>query len=315
MTPAISVVVPTYRRPERARRLVAALEAQTLDPTRFEVVIVDNGSGDDTSDVLAELARSSRIDLRPLKIEVNNGPAPARNLGWRSSRGEYVAFTDDDCVPHPDWLERLLERALATPDLGVLQGATHRPAGDYEFTLNTALRETLRPSAYFEGCNLTFPRAVLEVTGGFDEQYHFGGEDTSAGWAAAGQGRWVFEERAIVEHDIEERPLRWHLMMAWREGVFVDLAKRYPAFRQEGFWKPWAHRRWNVAFAAGAVATVAAPWQPVLLLGWAPWLSMRCPSLRHPKAAARLVARNFLNDAVAEAGMVRASIRNRTFIL
>lgn len=314
--PTISVVVPTYGRSARVRRLVAALEAQTLDPSRFEVVIVDNGSGDDTSAVLAELTAGSRIALRPLSIEVNNGPAPARNLGWRSSRGTYVAFTDDDCVPRPDWLERVLERALAETDLGVLQGATHLPAGPYTITPDTLFRETLAPSMYFEGCNLTFPRAVLERTGGFDESFHFGGEDTSAGWAAiADGGRWVFEDRAVVEHDVEERPLRWHLRMAWREGVLIDVAKRYPELRRDGFWRPWAHRPWNVAFAGGAVATVAALWQPLLLVAWAPWLSMRCPSLRHPKHAARVVARNFLNDAVVEAGMLRASIRNRIFVL
>jgi glycosyltransferase involved in cell wall biosynthesis len=314
--PDISVVVPTFRRPTRIRRFVAAMEAQTLDRARFEVVIVDNGSGDETSDVLAELAASTSLDLRPLHIEVNAGPAPARNLGWRSSRGRYVAFTDDDCVPHPDWLERLLARADTEPELGVLQGATHLPPGPHSMTLDTLFRETLAPSMYFEGCNLTFPRTVLERTGGFDESFHFGGEDTSAGWAAiATGGDWVFEPSAVVEHDVEERPLRWHLTMAWREGTLVDVAKRYPELRRRGFWRPWAHRPWNVAFAAGAVATVVAVKRPIALLAWLPWLSMRCPSVRHPRSAARVVTRNLLNDAVVEAGMVRASIRNRIFVL
>lgn len=314
--PDISVVVPTFRRPARVRRFVAAMEAQTVDHARFEVVIVDNGSGDETSDVLAELARSATVDLRPLRIEVNAGPAPARNLGWRSARAPFVAFSDDDCVPRPDWLARLLERTAATPAFGVLQGATHLPPGPHHMTPNTLFRETTSPSPYFEGCNLTFPKDVLEVTGGFDETFHFGGEDTSAGWAAIEVGgEWLFEPDAIVEHDVEERPLRWHLRMAWREGSLVDVAKRYPALRRRGFWRPWAHRPWNVAFAAGAVATVVAVKRPVALLAWLPWLAMRCPSPRHPRHAARIVARNLLNDAVVEAGMVRASIRNRIFVL
>lgn len=314
--PAISVVVPTYRRPDRVRRLVAALEGQTLDCDRFEVVIVDDASGDDTMAVLADLAAATPLDLRPLGLEQNGGPAKARNLGWRSSRGAYVAFTDDDCVPRPDWLERLLTRAVAAPGLGVLQGATHRPAVAYPFTFNTVWRETLQPSPYFEGCNLTFSRAMLERTGGFDERYHLGCEDTSAGWAAVAQGgSWVFEAGAIVEHDIEERPLRYHLTMAWREGVFVDIAKRYPEFRHRGLWKPWAHRPWNLAFVVGFVATTTAVRWPVALLGWVPWLLLRSPSPRHPRVAARAVARRFLNDAVVEAGMLTGSIRNRIVVL
>ena len=85
-------------------------------------------------------------------------------------------------------------------------------------------RETITPSPYFEGCNLAFPRAVLERTGGFDETYHFGGEDTAAGWSAIeGGGEWVFDETCVVEHDVTQRPLKWHLMMAWREGNLVDV--------------------------------------------------------------------------------------------
>src|SRR3546814_2433078 len=97
-------------------------------------------------------------------------------------------------------------------------------------------RETLMPSPYFEGCNLLFPRSVLDRTGGFDESYHFGGEDTAAGWAAIEDGgRWVFDEASAVTHGIVERPLRWHLMMAWREGNLVDVAVRHPALRRQGF--------------------------------------------------------------------------------
>lgn len=314
--PEISVVVSTYRRPHNLPRLVHALEAQTLDTARFEVVIVDNGSGDTTSDVLDDLATRTSVDLRPLRIDVNHGPAPARNLGWRSTRGEYVAFTDDDCVPRPDWLEQALATCRATPNLGVLQGATLRPRGSVIAGPGTLYRETVHPSPYFEGCNLVFPRAVLERTGGFDETYHFGGEDTAAGWSAIEHGEWVFDETAVVEHDVSERPLRWHLMMAWREGNLVDVARRYPALREQGFWRPWAHRPWNVAFVVGVAGTAVAVRRPAALASWLAWLWLRRPvAVRQPTRAAYVVGWRFLNDAVAFAGMVRGSARNRTVVL
>src|SRR5262245_61414849 len=117
-TMEVSVVVPTYRRAANLPRLVAALEAQTLPADRFEVVLVDNGSDDDTPAVLAELAASTRLHLVPLRIDVNEGPARARNAGWRASSAPLVAFTDDDCVPRPDWLEQVVATAGSVPRLG-----------------------------------------------------------------------------------------------------------------------------------------------------------------------------------------------------
>jgi len=118
--PEITVVVPTYRRPELLARVVAAMEKQTLDRDHFEVVVVDNGSGDDTGAVLADLAARASIRLRPLTIEVNRGPARARNLGWRCSGAPYVAFTDDDCVPEPGWLESGLTQLRFADAVGVV---------------------------------------------------------------------------------------------------------------------------------------------------------------------------------------------------
>lgn len=312
--PEVSVVVPTYRRSHLLPRLVAALEAQTLPAERFEVLIVDNASHDETSTVLAQLGAGSPLHLRPLQVEVNEGPAPARNLGWREACAPYVAFTDDDCVPRPDWLDQGLRTCRASPRLGVLQGATLIPSEHPVRGPLTVYREILEPSPYFEGCNVFFPRAVLEQTGGFDETFPFGWEDTAAGWSAIEGGReWVFDETTVVAHDVIDRPLRWHLMMAFREGNTVDVACRHPELRKM-FWRPWAHRRSNVAFVAGAVGLVAAlRWRPAALAAL-PWLWMRCPRLTDHGALPTFAFR-LANDAAVCAGMVAASIRNHTLVL
>jgi GT2 family glycosyltransferase len=221
-------------------------------------------------------------------------------------------------VPRPDWLEQALSSATATPDLGVLQGATLRPRGPYPYGPRTLYRETLGPSPYFEGSNLLFPQTVLERTGGFDEAFTFGGEDTAAGWAAIEDGgRWLFDETCAVTHDIVERPLRWHLMMAWREGNLVDVAARHPAFRRQGLWRRHVHRPWNLAYVGGLVATAAAVgWgQPLLLAGWVPWLRLRRLRLWPPHSGVRDLGWALVHDAVVLGGMVRASLRNRVLVL
>ena len=313
--PDIAVVCSTYRRPGLLPRLVEALEAQTLAADRFEVVIVDNGSGDETTAVLERLAAASPLRLRPLRIDVNAGPGPARNLGWRSTEAPYVAFTDDDCVPCPHWLEAGLATMRADRHLGVVQGATLRPLDQRPTSDWTVFREVLAPSPYFEGCNLFFRRDALDATGGFAEDVEFGSEDTVAGWRVLDAG-WDrgFDEVAAVRHDLVDRGLRFHLRMAWREGALVDVAARYPALRRDGFWRPWAHRRRNVFFPLALAGAALAPRRPAAAALALPWVWERRAGLRHPRPW-RVFGGWVVEDAIVLASMAAASVRNRTLVL
>ena len=314
-SPEIAVVCSTFRRPGLLPRLVAALEAQTLEHDRFEVLIVDNASGDETSEVLEQLADGSPLHIRPLRTDVNAGPGPARNLGWRSTAAPYVAFTDDDCVPDPAWLAAGLATLRADERIGVVQGATLRPLDQRPTSDWTMFRQVLGPSPYFEGCNLFFRRDALEATGGFDEDAGFGSEDTVAGWAVLHAG-WErrFDEVAAVRHDLVDRGLRFHLRMAWREGALVDVAARYPALRTDGFWRPWAHRRRNVLFPLAVAGVALSPRTPTALALAAPWVWERRAGLRHPRPW-KIFGGWALEDGLVLAGMVAASVRNRTLVL
>ena len=323
--PAIAVAVSTYQRPELLSRLVAALEAQTLKPEHFEVVIVDNGSADDTFAVLEDLAARSPLQLRPLRLEQNRGPAAARNAAWRASTAPFVACTDDDCVPDPEWLEQGLKTLAGYPDLGVVQGRTAVPldAQDYDWTSWTVFRDIRGLTPWFEGCNLFFRREALEATGGYDESIGWFGEETALGWNVLASG-WQrrYEDGAVVRHDLTERGFGYHAKQRYLEGNMVTIARRFPALRQEGFWKPWALHRQNAEFAlalaAVLVAALPAPKRlprSLLALGLAaPYLRRRMPSPRQPDAL-RLFAGRVVVDAAALAGMLRASARERILVL
>src|SRR5260370_22075600 len=99
--PDISVVVCPYSRATKLPRSLEALSRQTVGE-RAEVIVVDDGSTDTT----AQVARAYEVKL--LRHAGNQGLAAARNTGVQASRAPIVAFTDDDCVPAPDWLELLL---------------------------------------------------------------------------------------------------------------------------------------------------------------------------------------------------------------
>jgi glycosyltransferase involved in cell wall biosynthesis len=267
--------------------------------------------------VLSALAAASPLDVRVVRLEGNTGPARARNAGWRAARAPLVAFTDDDCQPEPAWVASGLRALRQHPEAGVVQGVTLRPAGPHAYTPMTSYREVFEPSPWFEGCNLFFRREALERTGGFDEGFPFGGEDTVAGWSVVEAG-WerAFDEQAVVRHDLEERPLSWWVRMAWREGVMLDIARRYPRLRREGFWRPWAVRPRNVAFAAavGGVALAAAARRPRWLALAAPYAAMRRPP-RGPLPPGTVLAHWVACDAATFAGMAAAAVRTRQLVL
>jgi glycosyltransferase involved in cell wall biosynthesis len=104
----ISVVIPTYNRAGHLKECLEALERQTIAKKMFEVIVVDGGSTDGTSEYLKERAAAGSMRLVYLE-EKKKGAGAARNLGVLNSSSEYIAFTDDDCIPDADWLSDLLE--------------------------------------------------------------------------------------------------------------------------------------------------------------------------------------------------------------
>lgn len=125
-SPVFSVLIPTFGRAEALAVALQAWEQQQPGDLPFEVVVVDDGSPDDTRDLLASF-RSRRFNLRRLAQE-NAGPAAARNRGLRTARGEIVVFTGDDIEPAPDLLEQHLQGHLQAgdPDIAIL-GLTRWP--------------------------------------------------------------------------------------------------------------------------------------------------------------------------------------------
>jgi len=306
------VIMPTYRRPDQAVRMIAALEAQTLPADQFEVVLVDDSSGDGTYERLTERASRSPLAISVISTPHNmGGPAPGRDLGWRSTAAPILAFIDDDCVPDPKWLEAGLA-AFDNPRLGVLQGQTRRPS-DAPIGNWTLWREITGPTPFFEGCNLFFRRAAFEETGGFFYPHY--GEDTVAGWAVVEAG-WErgYASGASIVHDVEERGVGWHVRAGLKEHHMVGIAARHPQFRAEGFWRSWAFRRENAACTAAIAGVLLARWWRPALLLVVPYLRWRLPRARHADRA-RLALERFAVDAAQSAGHIAGSIKHRTVVL
>ncbi|MCS6911591.1 MAG: glycosyltransferase family 2 protein, partial [Anaerolineales bacterium] len=115
-----SVVIPTYNRQATLRRCLTALLAQTYPA--HEIIVVDDGSTDGTAEMMTRdfpIVRFFR--------QKNAGPASARNRGIREASGDVIAFTDDDCLPPADWLERLADGYRRHPDVAGVGGYLDAP--------------------------------------------------------------------------------------------------------------------------------------------------------------------------------------------
>ena len=326
---AVSVVVPTHNRAGRCADLLRRLASQSIGSDRFEVLVVDDGSTDETTDVLASLVGEVPYRLVPLRTPANRGPAAARNIGWRAASAPLVACIDDDCVAEDGWLAAGVAAFENDAGLGVAQGRTRPPDGvDVTKVQGWYMwRVVSEATPYFDACNIFYRRAALEGTGGFDEQMLWWssgpggatpvpwGEDTAAGWAVveAGWGRG-FVADAVVVHDVEDRGWLWHVKHGYLDLLIVALAVQHPGFRREAFWRPWAYRREDAAFlAAVAGAAVALRWRPAALAA-VPYLLWRRPSVRRPRFV-QVCLGNLVVDAARAAGQLHGALRYRTFVV
>ncbi len=201
-----SVVVPTYERPAQLARLLRALAAQTFDPGRFEIIVVDDGSTSSVHRLLDPWRE--HLQLRLLR-RPNGGPGAARNTGAREARGRLLAFTDDDCRPRPDWLEALALCAEEHPGC-MLGGLTVNalPENPFATTSQVIVEAAYRyynrdpeHARFFASNNMVVPREPFLDLGGFDTRFRIASEDRDLcdRWSHAG-GRMVYAAEAVVEH-------------------------------------------------------------------------------------------------------------------
>ena len=314
--PAVSVVIPTCGRSARCRRLLTAIAAQDLGPDEFEVIVVDDASDDDTGEMLDTVGSALPFRLRSARLDVNSGPAVARNLGWRMADAEVVAFVDDDCVPEATWLTAGLA-AMADPEVGVVQGRTVPPA-EYHTVPQPRwhhIQDLSTTSPYFEGCNIFYRKPALEATGGFHEGINWWGEDTALGWEVLERG-WKRGDGtgAVVVHDVTNRGWLWYLNAAWLERNLVGLASVYPDFRRSAFWRPWAFQPRGPATALAVVALALSTRRPAALVGVVPYVLMSRSKPRGPRSLV-----HFVEEAGVEcarlAGHLVGSVENGILVI
>jgi len=119
----ITVIIPAYNAFQTISKTIESLENQDFDKDKFEVIIVDDGSRDNTKSIVDNFIKREKINLRYLSQE-NRGPGFARNLGMENAVGEIIAFTDADCIADRDWLSVIYKKIINDGEV-VICGETY----------------------------------------------------------------------------------------------------------------------------------------------------------------------------------------------
>jgi glycosyltransferase involved in cell wall biosynthesis len=286
------------------------------------VIVVDNGSGDGTWEVLSQFAKSTPLAMCAARVEHNHGPAPGRNAAIGLARAPLLAFTDDDCMPAPGWTASLL--AAFAGGARVVQGRTETEAGqrgpwDHTMTIR-------QPTQLFETCNVAYRRDDVVAAGGFrslpDYRFNgkpFGGEDTILGWEIirSAQAEITFDTDAVVEHRLEPRGYRKWLKVRNGTSIFPALVRSVPEVRATLFLRVFLWPQ-SAAFDLAVVSVVAAAalrsWVPLLgLLPYA-WL-LRPRSTRGLRRWGLRLAPLVIGDAAMAWSLWRGSVKYRRVVL
>ena len=314
----VSVVVPARDAAATLPRTLACLVAQQGAP-EFEVVVVDDGSRDET----AAVARAAAPLVRLVQTG-GAGSGEARNAGVRESRGELIAFTDADCFPTPGWLA-----ALVACDADLVAGKVapdpNVPLGPFDRTLWVE-----RETGLYETANLLIRRDLFERIGGFERWLESTGrargwtnpelaEDVWLGWRArrAG-GRSAFAPDALVHHAVHPRGPGGYIGERQRARYFPAMAARAPELRAQFLFERVFLSRRSALFDAAALSAAGAlaagsPLPLVATLPYARELARRARPFR--KRAPLVAAVDLAADAVSAASLVYGSLRERSPVL
>jgi hypothetical protein len=318
--PALAVVVPSRGRPLRVRWLLNELEAQTLAPERFEVLVA-HPAGDPAAAAVARhpLGRAGRA--RSVPVAPGGGRAAARNAGWRAAGAPLMAFTHDDCRPPAEWLEELLALADQAPGAS-LQGAVEPdPEQDaYRFARFKRVRHSEPPDLFGPACNVAFSRAQLDRLGGFDEAGEaewLDGADLAARARAQGDDMRAAPGLRVF-HAIRPVTPAGRLRATLAVAGVPAAVRRTPALR-DGLFLRVAVRRSHLLALVALAGAAAAPRRPAAAALALPWLARLALDQRERddswgRTLAR-VPRRAARDVVEVAALAAGSARARTLCL
>jgi lipopolysaccharide/colanic/teichoic acid biosynthesis glycosyltransferase/glycosyltransferase involved in cell wall biosynthesis len=223
----LSIIVPAHNAEQTMARCLKALACQTIPQAAYEVIVVDDGSTDRTAEIACQYG--ARLAQRP-----NAGPAAARNRGAEVARGEILLFTDADCAPAPDWIERMTE-PFRDSEIAGTKGVYRTRQNELvarfvqlEYEDKYARMRHQDRIDFVDSYSAAYRRETFLANGGFDPLFPTASvEDQEFSFRLARKGyRLVFVPQAAVYH-LHDTTLRQYWQRKFGIGYWKALLLRW----------------------------------------------------------------------------------------
>lgn len=201
--PYVSVIIPVFNDSAKLKICLQKLEIQTYSQELYEIIVVDNNSTENIREVATEFAGVK------ITIEQKQGSYAARNKGIAIAKGEIIAFTDSDCIPAPDWIERGVETLQTTPNCGLVGGKIElvfkeqkKPNGAELFDSLNCLQQKhyIEQKHYGATANVFTYKEILETVGLFNTNLKSGGDLEWGRRVFAAGYQQVYGENVRIAH-------------------------------------------------------------------------------------------------------------------
>lgn len=218
-TPLFSVIIPTYQRNDLLAKCLHCLEPeiQTLPFEQYEVIVTDDGSEVTAEQLIRESYPWVKWVSGPRK-----GPAANRNNGAKYASGEWLVFTDDDCLPDPQWLEAYAQARMIQQSYLVFEGRTYVDRPRQSLAETSPINES---GGYLWSCNFAIQKQLFESLTGFDERFpHAAMEDVDFRLRLVkSEYKFSFVKTASVCHPWRAKG-GWNKIKQHREATFIYLS-------------------------------------------------------------------------------------------
>lgn len=251
--PFVSIIIPTFNRAKILKKTLTAFLGQDYAKEKFEIIVVDDGSIDETKKVLQEFKKES-LQFTYF-TQKHKGPSHARNLGIKKSQGEIVVFVNDDIIPKKDFISQHVKSHLSYPqkNIGVIGFVDWSP----ELKLTPFMQWLGEKGPQFNcgqikgvwadwsktwSCNLSFKKKFLLEFGMFDTDFPYAAwEDVELGYRLSKQGLKIFYNRQAVGYHYHPTTIKLIKERMKKNGASaVILGKKIP---EQKFLPPLARKK------------------------------------------------------------------------
>jgi glycosyltransferase involved in cell wall biosynthesis len=282
-------------------RCLDAVARQECDPASYEIIVVDDAADEETERLVGDWCGDTKLPVcRYIAVSGAHGPAAARNVGWRAARGAIIAFTDDDCIPLPNWLAAGL--AALAPNVTAVWGQLIMPLPprptDYQRDAAGLAH------APFVTANCFIRRSALVAVGGFDERFTAAWREDSDLYFSLLRANARVDQApgAIVVHPIRPAPWGVSLRQQRKSAFNALLYKKHPQLYRAKIQRhpPWRYYAIVSALIASIGGSAAhLPWLSIGAgVGWVGLTAAFCGRrLRHTSHSLSHIAEMIVTSA------------------